>query len=74
MKRRVSIVILLLFALSLVFAAPGSTIVFITKTGAKYHQAGCSSLRKSKIQIPLSEAVRLGYEPCKLCNPPVLTK
>ncbi len=72
MKKKIAIVLLGLFAISIAFAAPGSTIVYITKTGAKYHKDGCSSLRKSKIPVTLQEAVDRGYEPCKICNPPRL--
>lgn len=72
MKKKVAILLLALFAISIVFAAPGTTIVYITKTGAKYHRDGCSSLKKSKIAITLQEAVNRGYEPCKICNPPRL--
>jgi methylphosphotriester-DNA--protein-cysteine methyltransferase len=72
MKKKVAILLLVFFAISVVFAAPGSIIVYITKTGAKYHRDGCSSLKKSKISITLQEAVKLGYEPCKICNPPRL--
>lgn len=74
MKRRVSIIIFLFISLFLIFAAAGSTIVYITKTGAKYHRDGCSSLRQSKIDITLAEAIRRGYEPCRICNPPILEK
>lgn len=72
MKKKVAILLLILFTISVVFAAPGSTIVFITKTGSKYHREGCSSLKKSKMPITLQEAVKLGYAPCKICNPPTL--
>lgn len=44
-------------------------IVFITRTGAKYHLAGCHHLKHSRIPIPLSEA-RNRYEPCRVCKPP----
>lgn len=44
--------------------------VYITKTGAKYHLAGCSSLAKSQIPISLSDAKDGGYGPCKNCKPP----
>ncbi len=53
-------------------AASGDTIVYVTKTGKKYHNAGCSSLSKSKIEKTLQSAVDNGYEPCKKCNPPKL--
>jgi micrococcal nuclease len=44
-------------------------IVYITRTGAKYHRAGCRYLRRSKIAIPLSQAKALGYQACKVCRP-----
>ena len=48
-----------------------SQTVYVTKTGAKYHRATCSSLRYSKIAISLSDAARR-YQPCKVCKPPTL--
>ena len=48
----------------------GDTIVYVTRTGSKYHRDGCSSLSKSKIEIALKEAFDQGYEPCKRCKPP----
>lgn len=53
-------------------AAGGDTTVYITKTGEKYHNDGCSSLSKSKIQTTLQSAVDKGYEACKKCKPPKL--
>ena len=47
-----------------------STIVYITKTGTKYHNAGCKHLRNSKIAIELSEAIKKGYTACEDCNAP----
>jgi len=44
-------------------------IVYITRTGKKYHRAGCSSLRASSIERHLSE-VQGRYGPCSKCNPP----
>ena len=45
-------------------------VVYITRTGKKYHRDGCSSLKKSKILISLKEARKRGYSPCAKCNPP----
>jgi hypothetical protein len=56
-----------------VYAAGPDTIVYVSKTGEKYHTESCSSLKKSKIAISLGKAV-LKYQPCKLCEPPVLDK
>lgn len=44
--------------------------VYVTKTGAKYHSAGCQYLSKSQIPINLSAAQTKGYGPCSKCNPP----
>ena len=41
--------------------------VYITKTGSKYHRAGCRYLRKSQIAISLSEAKNEGYTACSVC-------
>lgn len=44
--------------------------VHITRTGEKYHSAGCSYLSKSDIPISLADAKAQGYTPCSRCNPP----
>jgi len=44
-----------------------NTIVYITKSGEKYHRAGCICLSKSK--IILEESKKEGYTPCTKCNP-----
>ena len=55
--------------------APGNddtrgVVVFVTRTGKKYHRGSCSYLRKSKISMSLSEA-RGQYGPCSRCRPPM---
>jgi hypothetical protein len=42
--------------------------VYVTRTGAKYHTASCSSLRKSRRAMTPSEAIAAGYTPCKRCG------
>ena len=44
------------------------TIVYVTKTGSKYHRDGCQYLRQSKIPMPLSQATQM-YDPCSRCRP-----
>lgn len=44
--------------------------VYITKSGEKYHLAGCQSLSKSQIPISLSDAKSRGYTACENCDPP----
>ena len=43
-------------------------IVFVTRTGKKYHEAGCSHLSKSSIPITLEQAQLEGKEPCSRCH------
>lgn len=45
--------------------------VYITRTGAKYHAAGCRSLSRSRIATTLGEASK-HYGACLICKPPVL--
>jgi len=76
MMRRKIAWLLVLAALA-VFAAQcgggetrqASRTVYVTRTGAKYHRAGCASLSRSKIAMSLQEAERKGYGPCARCNP-----
>ena len=44
-------------------------IVYISKTGKKYHVENCRTLRAEKEAIDLNEAIEMGYEACKVCNP-----
>ena len=44
-------------------------VVYISKTGKKYHLENCRTLRTEKEAIDLEEAVKTGYEACKVCNP-----
>jgi competence protein ComEC len=49
-------------------------VVYITRTGAKYHTGSCSYLRQSKIEITLGDAIQRGYDPCSRCKPPGLSE
>ena len=60
----------LLVALTSSLVAQASDTVYVTRTGKKYHRAGCTSLRSSSIAMPLKDAAAT-YEPCKICHPPV---
>ena len=44
-------------------------IVYISKTGKKYHLENCRTLRGEKEAVDLNEATKNGYEACKICNP-----
>ncbi len=43
--------------------------VHATKTGERYHRAGCRSLSKSDIPMTRTEAEQRGLTPCKVCKP-----
>ena len=43
--------------------------VYIAKTGKKYHLENCRTLRGEKEAIDLNEAIKNGYEVCKVCKP-----
>jgi hypothetical protein len=70
MPRRLLTALLLALFLTLAIApALADTTVYITKTGKKYHIAGCHYLKQSKYPISLEEAKSKGYTPCYLCQP-----
>lgn len=46
-------------------------VVYVTKTGEKYHREGCKHLARSSLPMPLEQARKKGYTPCSLCNPPL---
>ena len=52
---------------------PQNITVYITKSGSKYHCAGCRYLRTSSIPISLKDAV-VKYSPCSVCSPPTIDK
>lgn len=42
--------------------------VYVTRTGQKFHREGCRHLRSRTFAIPLAEAM-LDYSPCRTCKP-----
>ena len=50
-------------------AEPQTVTVYVTNSGTKYHRAGCSHLKSSKIEMDKDAAIAAGYTPCKTCNP-----
>jgi len=44
-------------------------IVHATRTGQRYHRAGCRSLSKSDIPMTRAQAEAKGLTPCKVCKP-----
>jgi micrococcal nuclease len=48
---------------------PSGAVVYVGKTGTKYHRFDCRTLRGTKREISLADAARAGYEPCRVCKP-----
>ena len=44
--------------------------VYGTKTGKKYHRAGCRYLSKSRIPYSSLKVAKALYSPCSVCKPP----
>ena len=49
---------------------PVEVVVYVTRTGEKYHADGCQYLSRSCIPISLDDAKAGGYTPCSKCHPP----
>jgi hypothetical protein len=47
-------------------------VVYVTRTGTKYHRDGCSFLARSKLPVALKDVGSHG--PCSVCKPPTLGK
>lgn len=41
----------------------------ITENGKKFHKDNCRTIKSIKQYISCNEALNMGYEPCKICNP-----
>jgi hypothetical protein len=79
MRLKYSIYLIIFLFLSTSFAQEkvrkidnSNLIVYITKTGSKYHEGTCRYLSKSKIPIKLAEAI-IEYSACSVCLPPILS-
>ncbi len=44
-------------------------IVYVTRSGKRYHRESCRHLSRSKIPMTLQEAKKRGYTPCGVCKP-----
>ncbi|GMO39244.1 MAG: hypothetical protein Ta2B_18910 [Termitinemataceae bacterium] len=66
---------IIFFIPAMLFAQNNSdAIVYLSASGAKYHLRDCSTLKKTKNPIKISEAIGLGKTPCSVCNPPQMEK
>ena len=67
MQKRSLSFILVLFA-ALWFSKLNAQTVYVTDAGKKYHAKNCSTVKTGKKGIEFSDAVKQGYEPCKICK------
>ncbi|HBV16783.1 hypothetical protein [Chryseobacterium carnipullorum] len=44
--------------------------VYRTPSGAKYHRSSCRMVKNVSSGLDVNEAVKIGLQPCKICNPP----
>ena len=65
MKKIITLIIILIISANLI----AQNIVYITKTGKKYHLKSCRTIKGEAYQISLSEAKYKGYTACKVCKP-----
>lgn len=43
--------------------------VWVPRSGSKYHKKSTCSNMKNPLEVPLSYALSCGFEPCKKCKP-----
>jgi len=43
-------------------------VVYVTRTGHRYHQGWCRYLRRSKIEMSRKAAIEAGYSACHVCG------
>jgi hypothetical protein len=43
-------------------------VVYVTRTGTRYHVDGCRYLRQSRIPMAKRDAIRAGYTACRVCG------
>jgi len=50
---------------------PAKDVVYVTKSGKKFHRAKCRTLARSKVKKPMlrQDAIKKGYTACKVCKP-----
>lgn len=66
MKKHLSFLVIIFF---LLINQAVSQIVYVTKSGKKFHTENCRYYNNNAIAIDLSEAESKGYTPCKACKP-----
>jgi hypothetical protein len=73
MALALSLTILGSMAVATTTPVTGQETVYVTKSGKKYHTATCNFVKNGKTPMKLADAVKAGYTPCSVCNPPKMT-
>jgi hypothetical protein len=68
---------LLAFIFSVIFVASSvcqttkveQNLVWVSEKGEKYHLKSCRYVKSNFYSIDRDEAIKQGYEPCKVCKP-----
>jgi hypothetical protein len=68
MKRLTKLLILSVFLTSTVNVCAQT--VYKSKAESKYHMIGCRYLDQSHDSLDLTFAIKKGFSPCSVCNPP----
>jgi hypothetical protein len=47
--------------------------VYVTPYGKCYHKGNCIMVENVSKELKLNNAINLGYKPCKICKPPIVS-
>lgn len=54
--------------------ADAATVVYLGKSGSRYHLKGCRYLKGAGKEITIGDAMKKGYAPCNVCKAPRLKR
>ncbi|WP_297645874.1 hypothetical protein [uncultured Treponema sp.] len=70
MKKTKAVLCAALMLLTALLFSQSSAKVCVSAKGRKYHTANCRTIKNSAItMLTKEEAIRAGYEACKICKP-----
>lgn len=70
MLKKVSrLIVFMLFIMAAVGVSAQT--VYVTPSGQKYHRADCRMVENVSESLSLTQALKIGFQPCKICHPPI---
>lgn len=70
MKRKLTFIFVLFFAVAVLFAQSAIKTVYVTAKGKKYHILTCRTISDSQVrELEIETAKQAGYTACKVCKP-----